>query len=75
MVYTRIDIHAHAYSRTRARLFARVSAYNALYPRYRSYDRTITQEMEEIYRSPKSERKITNLVKIGVKMENLGNGK
>lgn len=55
--FIHVSVHAHAYSRTRARLFVRVSAYNALYPRYRSYDRTIKQEMEEIYRLPESEKK------------------
>lgn len=60
--FIHISVHAHAYSR----LFTRVSAYDALYPRYRPYDRTIMQEMEEIYRFT-HERKITNLIKIGIK--------
>lgn len=65
--FIHVSVDAHAYCRTRARLFARVFAYDALYPRYRSCDRTIMQEMEEIYRSLKNERKITNLAKIGIK--------
>jgi len=80
MVYTRYRYtrtHTPAHAHVGARLFGRVSAYDALYPRYRSYDRTIVQEMEEIYRSPKNERKITNLVtsKNRGKIENLDNGK
>lgn len=61
MVYVGIGIYAHAHPP--ALVYLR--AYDALYPRYRSCDGTIMQEiMDEIYRAPKSD--ITNLVKVGV---------